>query len=265
MTMIQYPAVFILLLVLCFSARKNYTWVIASALVIACGVRVIHVFDFPAAWEEFFIGQLTAAILMISGHLLCNADAQAFRLFLRARLHGTSDFSRAELVKLLGFSSLAKRTVINVSMIICLITAGAAMVVSLIESGGSTVSSQMSLLDETIPPGYGALDPDEINLLSGEIAADSVANAEFLSSGNVPRERFLGFPGVLLPVFLPLIVGLIVAQFMLWEQDASWFSALTPADLRREPGQLPSHLWLFPALSVLLAWSERIFAYLAAF
>ncbi|EKD83321.1 MAG: hypothetical protein ACD_39C00750G0003 [uncultured bacterium] len=251
MGIIQYSAVFLLLTALLLLARKSYTWMIAAALVMFSGSRVIELFDIPPDWIEFGIAQLAAGSLMVAGHLLRHADSTAFRLFYRARLHGTKDFTRTELVKLLGFAALAKQTVMNVTMIICLLTAGAAMTVEFIESDSSPLNSQITLLGITPP--------------AGEITADSAATADSPVATNLSIPRLPGFPEVLFPVFLPLLVGLIIAQFLVRVQDSSWFSALTPADLQREPVELPSYLWFFPALSVLLAWSEKFFAFLATF
>ena len=260
-----YIAVLLLLLALLFCARKSYAWIIAAALVIASGSRLADIFDFSSDWIEFFVAQLAAAIMMVSGHLLCRSDSNAFRLFFRARLYGTSDFSRLELVKLLGFAALARRTVLSVSVVICLITAGAVMVVEFIESDSSSVSSQLSLLDEVPPPGYGTLDTSGNGDFTGELTEDSAATADFAPSANSPRSSLVRFPDVLLPVFLPLLTGLVIAQFFLRVQNFSWFSALASADLQREPAELPSYLWFFPALSVLLAWAGKFFAYLATF
>ncbi|OGK10674.1 MAG: hypothetical protein A2W80_16245 [Candidatus Riflebacteria bacterium GWC2_50_8] len=254
----------LLFLALLLCRRKSYAWMIATALVIAIGALVVNVSNFNSKWNEFLLAQMGLSVLMIAGSMLRQTEAVTWRLFFRARLHGTADFSHAELIKLLGFLSHFRRTVMNVAVFICLLTACAAMMVEFIESGGSNVASTITLLDETPPPGYGTLDNSGMGKMPGAITADSPATPSALSAPRF-RDSSLQFPKVLLPVFWPLLFGLVLSQFFLHVQDSSWFRALPMAELKRNPTELPSYIWFFPALSILLAWSERIFAYLAAF
>lgn len=254
----------LLLLSLHFCARKSFAWIIAAALIIVVGSRIGAIFDFNSDWYEFLLAQLGGAVLMVVGSLLRRADASGWQLFYRARLYGTADFSHSELIKLLGFSALAKRTVINVSVIICLLTACAAMAVEFIESGSSYAGSTITLLDTTPPPGYETLDNSGMGKLPGEITADTPASSIASQTARM-RDTSLKFPEVLLPVFLPLLIGLVVSQFLLRVQDSSWFRALPMTELKRYPVELPSFIWFFPALAILLAWSEKFFAFFAAF
>ncbi|PKL46834.1 MAG: hypothetical protein CVV42_15135 [Candidatus Riflebacteria bacterium HGW-Riflebacteria-2] len=255
------PPLLLLALLLC--GRKSYAWMIATALVIAIGALVVNVSDFDSNWNEFLLAQMGVFVLMIVGSMLRQTESGAWRLFFRARLHGTTDFSHGELLELLGFSSRFRRTVMNVAVIICLLTAYAAVMVDFIESGGSNAASTITLLDETPPPGYGTLDNSGMGELPGTVSADTPATS--VAAPTYFRDSSLRFPRVLLPVFWPLLVGLVVAQFLLRIQDASWFRALPISELKRSPVEFPSYFWFLPVLAILMTWSEVIIAWLVTF
>jgi len=251
------PVLFVALLLL---GRKSYAWMIATALVMTVGALMVNVLNFNSSWNEFLLAQTGIIFVMTAGILLRRAEADVFRLFLRARLRGTADFSHAELIRLLGFTSLARSAFMHVAVILCLLTAGAAIAVDIIETLNMPVGSTVTLLGETPPPGYGIPDNSGMGALPGEVSADTPA-----APAAVPayyRDSSLRFPSVLLPVFWPLLVGLVIAQFLLRIQDASWFRALPLSELDRSLGDFPSYLWFFPGLAIFMAWSEKIFAWL---
>jgi len=250
----------VLFLALLFLRRKSYAWMLATALVIAIGAMMVNVSDFNSSWNEFLLAQLCIIYLTAVGLLLRKSEVGAFKLFWRARLRGTKVFSHDELIKLSGFMSLARSAIMHVSVIICLMTAGVAIAVDIIETLNMPGESTVTLLGETPPPGYGIIDNGGMGTLPGEVAADTPA-----TSADIPayyRDSSLRFPSVLLPVFWPLLVGLVLAHFLLRIQDVSWFRALPVSKLERSPVDFPSYLWFFPALAIFMAWSETIFAWL---
>lgn len=250
----------VLFLALLFFGRKSYAWMIATALVMSIGAMMVNVSNFNSDWTEFLLAQLCIIYLMAVGLLLRRAEVGVFKLFWRARLRGTKDFSHDELIQLFGFTSLARSAIMHVSVIICLLTAVAAIAVDIIETLNMPAGSAITLLGETPPPGYGTLDNSGAGTLPGDISADSPATSAAIPS--YYRDSSLRFPRVLLPVFWPLLVGFVLAHFLMRIQDVSWFRALPISGLERSPVDFPSYLWFFPALAIFMAWSEKIFAWL---
>lgn len=260
--MMIHLAVPVLFLALLFLGRKSYAWMIATALVMTIGALMVNISDFNSEWNEFLLAQLCIIYLMAFGLLLRRSEVGALKLFWRARMRGTKDFSHEELIQLLGFTSLARSAVMHVSVIICLLTAGAAIAVDIIETLNMPVGSTITLLGETPPPGYETTDYSGMGAMPGNISADTPATS--VATPSYYRDSSLRFPRVLLPVFWPLLVGLVFAHFLLRIQDMSWFRALPVSELERRPVDFPSYLWFFPALAIFMAWSETIFAWLLA-
>ncbi len=250
----------VLFLALLFLRRKSYAWMIATALVISICVLLVSVSDFNSDWNEFLLAQTGIMCLIFGGDLIRRVDVGTFSLFVRARLQGTNDFSHPELIRLLGFMSLARRSAMNVAVIIGLLTAVAAIAVDIIETFNMPVESTITLLGETPPPDYDILDNSGMGKFPGGVSADTPADSP--AAPFYYRDSSLRFPKVLLPVFWPLMVGLVIAQLLLRIQDVSWFRALPISELQRSPVDFPSYLWFFPALAIFMAWSEKIFAWL---
>lgn len=248
------PVLFLALLLL---GRKSYAWMIATALVTSIGALIVNVSNFDSSWNEFLLAQVGIIYLMAVGHLLRRAEFGAFKLFWRARMRGTNDFSHEELVQLLGFTSLARNAFLHAAVVITLLTATAAIAVDIIETLNMPVESAITLLGETPPPGYGT--SEEIGAWE-DVSADTLADST--ATPTYHRDSSLRFPSVLLPVFWPLLVGLLFAHFLLRIQDVSWFRALPVSELKRSPVDFPSYLWFFPALAIFMVWSETIFAWL---
>ncbi|MBU1105124.1 MAG: hypothetical protein KKB51_00550 [Candidatus Riflebacteria bacterium] len=285
----------LLFIALIFCSKKSYAWIIASALVIFSGGPALMYLDFPEEWMGLYIAQLVTGVMMVAGQLLRKADSGGFRLFFRARIRGTNDFSSVELLQLLHFTAIAKRTVMSVSIVLCVLAATGVMVVRLIESDRKSSEMDLALLGYLPSSDHNSLDTGGMGQSPAGISATSLAypdsdsdkmlnsyadsayspgyadSTEFSGSAgyadpdNTAANKLLNSAAVLFPIFLPLLTGLIVAQFFLRVQDSSWFCAIPPEQLKREPVELPSYIWLFPALSVLIVWSNQIFAYLVAF
>ncbi|NLF98128.1 MAG: hypothetical protein GX569_15455 [Candidatus Riflebacteria bacterium] len=251
------PVLFLALLLL---GRKSYAWMIATALVTSIGALIVNVSNFDSSWNEFLLAQVGIIYLMAVGHLLRRAEFGAFKLFWRARMRGTNDFSHEELVQLLGFTSLARNAFLHAAVVITLLTATAAIAVDIIETLNMPVESAITLLNETPPPGYETPDYSGMGAMPGNVSADTPATS--VASPAYYRDSSLRFPNVLLPVFWPLLVGLLFAHFLLRIQDVSWFRALPVSELERSPVDFPSYLWFFPALAIFMVWSETIFAWL---
>ncbi|KAF1083534.1 MAG: hypothetical protein GQF41_0312 [Candidatus Rifleibacterium amylolyticum] len=251
------PVLFLALLLL---RRKSYAWMIATSLVMAIGAMMVNVSNLNSDWTEFLLAQLCIIYLMAFGLLLRRAEVGVFKLFWRARMRGTKDFSHDELIQLLGFTSLARNAFLHVAVVICLLTVVAAIAVDIIETLNMPVESAITLLDETPPPGYETPDYSGMGAVPGNVSADTPATS--VATPSYYRDSSLRFPSVLLPVFWPLLVGLLFAHFLLRIQDVSWFRALPVSELERRPVDFPSYLWLFPALAIFMVWSETIFAWL---
>lgn len=201
-----------LLLALFFALKKGYGRAVGVLLVLAISSFIFRI-HFPSGRFEpeiFVAVQAFVICLTFIGSLLRKQSKLGFMLFGKALLGGTSTFSKADVLQLLGFMIEARKILWKNSFIVCALT--------------------------------------ELAVLTSRFTG-SFRGMEII----VRQELFI--------VFFPILICMILTEFVFRIPEYNWFRNVPSTHTMREQMGIPTYIWVLPAMALLAIWSTQLSNY----